>query len=218
MKEHMIMSQCSNNNSWRNSARVSGALLLAAMLLAGCGRNDQLGAQTTPQPSYPDPNAAVAPASSDATSIAVYPAPNAAAIAPSVTPDSAYPVPATVLITVTPLPTDDSNLIDLPSGEIGLIIDMRKNTVVEVVPNSPAQAAGIRVGDVITQVEGKPVGDKFRDAKIIMGGKLFKPVNVEILRQGEKQVLSIKASTLILPTVAPDQPTPTPILDPYTYL
>lgn len=195
MKEHAAMSHCLDNNHWWNTARLSSVLLLAAMLLVGCGQSDRLGAETTPRPAYPAPNAA-------------------AAVAPGATPDGAYPVPPTS----PPVPTDATGFIDYASGEIGIIIDTRNNTVVDVVPDSPAQAADIQVGDVITQVEDKGVGDKFKEAKKIMGGKLHKKVKVEILRQGKKRVLSIEASTLILPTAAPDQPTPTPILDPYTYL
>lgn len=213
----------------RGGARLSGALLLAAMLLpAGCGRGDQVGAATTPQPDVPNQDTAIAPApvAPEATAEAIYPAPDAAA---AIAPDKAYPAPdaaaAVAPGTAYPapreapsVPNDGVGFVNWASGEIGVVIDIRNNTVVEVVPSSPAQAAGIQVGDVITQVEDQPVGDKFKEAKKAMGGKLDKQVNVEIERQGKKSKLSIKAGTLLLPTTVPDQPTPTPILDPYTYL
>lgn len=214
---------------WRRHSWARCALLLAAMLLlAGCGQGDQLGAATTPQPDVPPQDVVVAPApvAPEATAEAIYPAPDAAA---AIAPDKAYPAPdaaaAVAPGTAYPapreapsMPNDGVGFVDYPPGEIGVIIDTRNNEVVEVLSNSPAEAAGIQVGDVITQVEDQPVGDKFKEAKKAMGGKLDMEIKVEIERQGKKSELSIKAGTLILPTTVPDQPTPTPVYDPFIYL
>jgi S1-C subfamily serine protease len=55
----------------------------------------------------------------------------------------------------------------------------------EVVPASPAEAAGLQVGDVITTVDGQPVADMPGISRIIRTHQLGETVSVEYLREGK---------------------------------
>lgn len=196
-KPHAIGTQ----KRWWSSLRYQSSLVLIAALLvlAGCGRSDQFGAATTAETAYPAPNAALLAAST------APPMPTA--------PGDAYPAPPTS----PPSQTSDT-VIDYFPGQLGIVVDPTGNVVVDVRPNSPAQAAGIQVGDIITQVEGQPVGDKLKKAKEVLGPKYRKPVKLEIMRKGKKQTLTMIASDTPAPTAAPGQPTATPIPVIYVYL
>jgi Do/DeqQ family serine protease len=65
---------------------------------------------------------------------------------------------------------------------------------------SPLAAAGIKVGDVVTAVDGKAVRDpgemKFRMSNVAVGGS----ADFEVVRKGKKSIHTVKAST------APDKP------------
>jgi len=66
-----------------------------------------------------------------------------------------------------------------------------KNTegvvVVEVMPDSPADEAGLRHGDVITHVNGKAVEDEEELSEDLNRTGPDKPVKLSILREGEKR-------------------------------
>lgn len=117
-----------------------------------------------------------------------------------------------------PSQTKVSVSINPISGNLGIVVDPTDNVVVDVRPNSPAQAAGIQVGDIITQVEDQPVGDKLKKAKDLLAPKFHKPVKMEIMRKGKKQTLTMVADVVEVPTAAPGQPTATPIPVIYVYL
>ncbi|MEX0629432.1 MAG: trypsin-like peptidase domain-containing protein [Chloroflexota bacterium] len=61
----------------------------------------------------------------------------------------------------------------------------------EVVPNSPAEAAGLRDGDLVLDVDGQPVGDASDLQRLMVGETIGRPLPVRILRIGEVRDLTI---------------------------
>jgi S1-C subfamily serine protease len=57
--------------------------------------------------------------------------------------------------------------------------------VAEVVPLSPAMAAGLRSGDLILDVGGKPVADAADLQRLMLDEAIGKPLTIRILRLGE---------------------------------
>jgi membrane-associated protease RseP (regulator of RpoE activity) len=73
--------------------------------------------------------------------------------------------------------------LDLPEGE-GVLVD-------DVVPESPAQKAGLKAFDVIFAVDGKPVTDPQAVAEAV--GRAGKhEISIDYLRAGHKQTMSVK--------------------------
>jgi membrane-associated protease RseP (regulator of RpoE activity) len=73
--------------------------------------------------------------------------------------------------------------LDLPEGQ-GVLVD-------QVVPDSPADKAGLKPFDVVFMVDGNPVADpqSLADAVTGSGGK---EVTIDYLRAGKKQTASVK--------------------------
>jgi len=61
----------------------------------------------------------------------------------------------------------------------------------EVVPSSPAAAAGLREGDLILDVDGQPVGDASDLQRLMVGETIGKPLPLRVLRLGEVLELTI---------------------------
>jgi S1-C subfamily serine protease len=57
--------------------------------------------------------------------------------------------------------------------------------VAEVVAGSPAEAAGLRSGDLILEVGGKPVSDAADLQRLMLDEAIGKPMTIRILRLGE---------------------------------
>ncbi|MGH7169750.1 MAG: S1C family serine protease [Gemmataceae bacterium] len=72
--------------------------------------------------------------------------------------------------------------------------------VVEVMPDSPADEAGLRHGDVITHVNGKSVEDEDELSKDLNQLGAGKPVKLAVIRDGKKQ--EIKAELEEAPAFA----------------
>ena len=63
--------------------------------------------------------------------------------------------------------------------------------VFSVSEDSPAEAAGIRAGDVIIEVDGDPVDDH-GDISRILADREAGPVDVRVVREGEERTLSVE--------------------------
>jgi serine protease Do len=66
----------------------------------------------------------------------------------------------------------------------------------DVSPNSPAQKAGLQKGDIITEINGKPVND---GAQLRMNISLMEPgstVGVKVLRDGSTRDFSVRLAEL----------------------
>ena len=68
--------------------------------------------------------------------------------------------------------------------------------VASVSPDSPANTAGLKVGDVILSFDGKEVGTMRRLPRIVAETEIDKPVNVELWREGEKINLRVVVGRL----------------------
>ncbi len=107
-------------------------------------------------------------------------------------------------------PKEFAALTDQTSGEVsGVGIRMELNektkrlTVVEAIENSPAFKAGIKGGDQLLAVDGKPtLGLDVQDASKLIRGKAGTPVTLRIGRQGQSNFdLKLTRATIELPTV-----------------
>lgn len=88
-----------------------------------------------------------------------------------------------------------SNPVELPEGsglggqESGLII-------LSVEAESPAQKAGLVLGDVLVGFEGKPVGGFGELSGLLTQDVINKPSKIQILRGGKSQELSVTPGTV----------------------
>lgn len=62
----------------------------------------------------------------------------------------------------------------------------------QVMPKSPAEAAGLKVGDLILSVEGRPIKDPRDLQRIIAETDIGKPVALSILREKQKRDLTVQ--------------------------
>ena len=56
--------------------------------------------------------------------------------------------------------------------------------MVEVVPNSPAAAAGVRADDVLLDVDGRPVADPAELQRLLTDAWIRRPLPLRVLRDG----------------------------------
>lgn len=80
-------------------------------------------------------------------------------------------------------------------GGLGIEVGMEDGyiRVVSPIDETPAARAGIKAGDLIIKLDGKPVkGMTLRDAVNIMRGEKGSPLNITILRKSEKKLLNFK--------------------------
>jgi len=61
----------------------------------------------------------------------------------------------------------------------------------DVTPDSPADHAGLKVGEVVTAVGGKPVGDTKEFATILMSYKVGQTAPITLLREGNEVVVEV---------------------------
>ena len=96
------------------------------------------------------------------------------------------------------------------SGEVsGIGIRMELNektkrlTVVEAIENSPALKAGIRAGDEILAIDGKPIHDlKVEDASKLIRGRAGTAITLRLARQGQREMdVRLTRATIEVPTV-----------------
>ncbi|HIK17309.1 MAG TPA: trypsin-like peptidase domain-containing protein [Leptolyngbyaceae cyanobacterium M33_DOE_097] len=68
--------------------------------------------------------------------------------------------------------------------------------VVRVLPNTPAATAGIRRGDVITQIDGETITKAEQLQSIVENSKLGQNLRVEVLRGAQKKILQVRPGEL----------------------
>ncbi len=89
-------------------------------------------------------------------------------------------------------------LLEFSSGTyagIGIEVELRKDkslAIVAPIDGSPAARAGLRSGDIITAIDGKPVkGSNANNASLGLRGKPGSGVRLNILRAGETSLLEV---------------------------
>jgi S1-C subfamily serine protease len=70
-------------------------------------------------------------------------------------------------------------------GQTGLL-------VLDVVKQKPADLAGVRAGDVITSIDGRPIDDPFRFASYLMTRNWSVPLVLRVLRKGTELTIPIQ--------------------------
>jgi carboxyl-terminal processing protease len=74
--------------------------------------------------------------------------------------------------------------------------------VVTVYDNSPAKAAGVKVGDVITAVDGTSLKGKSQDAAVaLIQGRIGTPVKLTLTRKDASRTVSVQRATISVPVV-----------------
>lgn len=88
-------------------------------------------------------------------------------------------------------------LTDPDSGMIGLVLDRDPEhhglKVEALTPGGPAEQAGVRVGDVIVSIDGKPVQEDIRPLDALAGIKAGTRVKLGLLRDGKRHEVTVKA-------------------------
>jgi carboxyl-terminal processing protease len=74
-----------------------------------------------------------------------------------------------------------------------MTIRKRRPTVMAVIPNSPAQAGGLKAGDVLLEVNGKPVSDLLLPKIVqLVRGPAGTPVTLRVAREGAGQPIKLQ--------------------------
>ncbi|MFB3819171.1 MAG: Do family serine endopeptidase [Candidatus Methylomirabilales bacterium] len=66
----------------------------------------------------------------------------------------------------------------------------------QVMPKSPAEAAGLRIGDVILSIDGKPVKDPRHLQQIISDAEIGRSLDVTILRDKARQTVKVQVGEM----------------------
>ncbi|TAF07704.1 MAG: PDZ domain-containing protein [Nostocales cyanobacterium] len=104
-----------------------------------------------------------------------------------------HPYLGVQMITLTPQlarqnNSDPNSAIEIP--EVNGVLVMR------VVPNSPAATAGIRRGDVIVQIDNKPIATAEQLQGVVEDSRLGEMLQVKVQRGNQTQVLSVRTAEL----------------------
>ncbi|HEY5585946.1 MAG TPA: S41 family peptidase [Ruminiclostridium sp.] len=80
---------------------------------------------------------------------------------------------------------------------VGVLVELIDGyvTIMEIYPESPAQKAGVRIGDKIAQVNGQPiVNKKLEDVVGELKGPVNTKVKIGLLRQGAKDIITLEVA------------------------
>ncbi len=115
--------------------------------------------------------------------------------------------PHTVLVEPEPAKTEQTNLQG-NTGDVGLNLDMRDGllTIIAPIPNSPADKAGLRAGDIIIKIDDKDLTLQpitVQDATNLLRGPVGSKITLTVHRIGENTpiVANMTRETYALPTV-----------------
>jgi carboxyl-terminal processing protease len=115
--------------------------------------------------------------------------------------------PHTVLVEPAPAKNEQANLQG-NTGDVGLNLDVKDNllTIISPVPNSPADKAGLRAGDIIVKIDDRDLGFQpvtLQEANSLMQGPVGSKITLTVHRIGVDQpiVADLTRETYPLPTV-----------------
>jgi len=74
-------------------------------------------------------------------------------------------------------------------GQEGVLVN-------QVMPRSPAEAAGLQIGDLILSIEGRPVKDPRQLQQIIADAEIGKTLEVIVLRDRARQTLRVQVGEM----------------------
>jgi S1-C subfamily serine protease len=77
-----------------------------------------------------------------------------------------------------------------------LVPEINGVIVVKVLPNTPAAKAGVRRGDVITAIDGKPITSAEQLQQVVENSNLGQALKVEVQRGDHAQTLSVRTGEL----------------------
>ncbi|MEA5628019.1 HhoA/HhoB/HtrA family serine endopeptidase [Nostoc sp. UHCC 0251] len=105
----------------------------------------------------------------------------------------AHPYLGVQMLTLTPELAKQNN--NDPNSPIQ-IPEINGVFVMRVVPNSPAASAGIRRGDVILQIDGKPITSAEQLQNLVEDSRLGQVLQVKVQRGNQTQQLSVRTAEL----------------------
>ena len=100
---------------------------------------------------------------------------------------------AALRVSVTAPSRDDAKAFGLPSQKGAVVQDFP--------PNSPAEKAGIQLGDVIVAIDGKPVKRVGQLQRTVASYEPGEKVDAEIIRFGKRMTISVKLAEAEIPEV-----------------
>ncbi len=105
----------------------------------------------------------------------------------------AHPYLGVQMVTLTPELAKQNN--NDPNSPIQ-IPEINGVFVMQVIPNSPAASAGIRRGDIIVQVDGKPITSAEQLQNLVEDSRLGQVLQVKVQRGNQTQQISIRTGEL----------------------
>jgi S1-C subfamily serine protease len=83
-------------------------------------------------------------------------------------------------------------------GSIGVVVRQENATVIVkgVRSNSPAAAAGVRVGDIVLRLDGEPVTAQRQFYRLVLDRPPGSVVRLELLRRGAVKLLDVPVEQL----------------------
>ncbi|MDQ6728818.1 MAG: trypsin-like peptidase domain-containing protein [Actinomycetota bacterium] len=79
----------------------------------------------------------------------------------------------------------------LPPGRSGAAARRDGVQIAAVIEDSPAQAAGLRPGDVLVELDGEPIGDAGALQRLMVGERIGRSVVARIIRDGRERLRTV---------------------------
>jgi putative serine protease PepD len=105
-----------------------------------------------------------------------------------------FAVPSNTVRTIVPQLEKGKKVLH-PFLGVSTAADPSGAKVVQVVPSGPADAAGVRTGDVLTSVAGQPIHDPDDVATAVSAQRPSDTIQVEIIRGGVHQTIDVRLGT-----------------------